>query len=41
MAQSGHPASNLLRYAGLIPPEDLDEIQRAIEAYEERAPTDE
>ncbi len=27
----GEPASNLLRFAGLFPPEDCDEIEKAIE----------
>jgi hypothetical protein len=41
LVQSGHPSSKLLRYAGLIPDDDLERIERAIEEYEERVPQDE
>lgn len=36
LVQSGHPAANLLRFAGLIPKGVLEIIERAIQADEER-----
>ncbi len=41
LVQQGVPASKLLRFAGLIPEQDLAEIERAIQQSHEQSETHE